>query len=133
MDTLAVAQNTIQNNGGTFSHALGTIREAVTPKDAANAWLVAVEPAHWGKNTVTEVTSISRNTGFSEREIITGAVWDFIRNHHDGMSHFGTWLDNGKLYIDHVIFTDRENAERIARERGELAIFNLSTKETVSL
>lgn len=131
MDTLDVAQYTVQNGGGTFSHSLGSVRIPPVPENPIHAWVVAVTPTN-GSNTVTDVGRITR-TGFDAETIIAGAVWDFIRLHHESGHMFGTWFNDGKLYIDHVIFTTKETAERIARERGELAIFNLSTKETVSL
>jgi hypothetical protein len=133
MDTLAVAQYTVQNNGGTFSHALGSVSVANTPDNPTHAWVVAVPPMSRGQNTVTNVAEIQAATGFGQQEIITGAVWDFIRLHHDGMSFFGTWLDGGFLYIDHVIFTTLETATRIAKERGELAIYNVATGATENL
>ena len=132
MDTASVAQYTVQNMGGTFSHALGTVEVVSTPTDPTKAWLVAVEPHRNGKNTVTDMGPIEY-VGWEQETIIAGAVWDFIRLHHDGFHNFGTWIDGHKLYIDHVIFTTQETATRIAKERGELAIFNLSTGATVTL
>lgn len=132
MDTLTVAQYTVQNNGGTFSHALGTVEAVSIPTDPTKAWLVAVEPHHSGKNTVTHMGSMT-DIGWEHETIITGAVWDFIRHHHDGFHMFGTWIADGKLYIDHVIFTTLETATRIAKERGEKAIYNLSTGATHTL
>lgn len=45
-----------------------------------------------------------------------------------GIDYLGAWLDTetGIYYVEPVtLTTDREHAERLGRERGELAIFNL--------
>lgn len=130
MDTTDVAQHTVQNNGGTFIHVLGSITTAPKAYNPTEAWLVAVPPMSRGQNTVTNIDDIHLQTGFSRVEIITGVVWDFIRLHHDGYHMFGTWLSDGKLYIDHVQFHTLESATKIAKESGELAIYNYVTGAT---
>ena len=45
---------------------------------------------------------------------------------------FGTWLDNGRLYLDPVaIVADRTEALEMARAIGELAIYDFATGESV--
>lgn len=42
----------------------------------------------------------------------------------------GAWVDKGNLYLDMVeIRQDKEDALQRARARGELAVFNLATRE----
>lgn len=130
MDTLSVAHHTLHNMGGTYSHSLGSVRILPVPENPVHAWVVAVPPESGGENTVTDVDAIQRSTGFGPVEIIAGAVWDFIRLHHDGIHLFGTWINDGKLYIDHVVMTTLETATRIAKERGEKAIYNMATGAT---
>lgn len=46
----------------------------------------------------------------------------------------GTWLDAGSIHVDAVdIVWDLDEAVRLGTARGELAIFNLGTAETVRL
>lgn len=49
---------------------------------------------------------------------------------------FGGWLDSetGLVYLDAVeVFADEAEAVQAGKERGELAIFNLSTLEEIRL
>lgn len=128
MDTYEVAQHTIEYGGGTFTHALGRIEQFRTEGQEEFVWAVGFKPPN-GTNTVTRLDTVA----FHPDMVITGAIWDFIRLHHDGRHPFGTWIDDGKLYIDHVIITDKESALDYARENGEIAIYNLVTKETVTI
>lgn len=44
----------------------------------------------------------------------------------------GTWIDNEIVYIDiSIVYDDRSSSIDIARAQGELAIFDLSTFETI--
>jgi len=46
----------------------------------------------------------------------------------------GTWLDDGKVYIDAVRhIRDRVGAERIGREFGQIAIYDLAADEAIVL
>ena len=50
---------------------------------------------------------------------------------HDG-AVIGLWLDGETLYVDRVrLIARKRHALRVARKRGELAIYNLATGRTV--
>ena len=49
-------------------------------------------------------------------------------------AHVGTWVDAGRVHVDPVaIVADRATAERLGRERGQLAVYAFATGETVEL
>lgn len=49
---------------------------------------------------------------------------------NDDASFYGMWVDGGRVYIDAVdLIYSTPEAFRIARERCELSIFNISTGE----
>ena len=51
-----------------------------------------------------------------------------------GAPYIGTWTEEGSVYIDGVdIIPERADAIRLGTERGEIAIYNLDTQETVRL
>lgn len=47
----------------------------------------------------------------------------------------GLWLSEGQLYVDRVMIfnTTQEQAVQIGRNHGQLAIYNLESKETITL
>lgn len=62
-------------------------------------------------------------------------VIDFVKS-NAGVTAFGGWLDeeSGQFYWDAtVVVEDRETAEKLARENGQIAFFNLDTLEVVRL
>lgn len=67
-----------------------------------------------------------------------GALTVYIDKYADDlaepMTYLGTWLDDGKVYIDTSINVHGdEQAERLGREFRQLAIYNVGTGETRSL
>lgn len=45
---------------------------------------------------------------------------------------FGTWLNEGKVHVDNVtVFHDYETAYSTARERGEIAIYDLKENREI--
>lgn len=51
-----------------------------------------------------------------------------------GAEYVGTWMDDGLVYIDAVsLIPDRDRAIAAGQRRGELAIYNLGTHETVEI
>lgn len=45
---------------------------------------------------------------------------------------FGTWLNDGKIYVDKVtVFHQYEKAYNIAKERGEIAIYDLKENKEI--
>lgn len=129
--TQDVAEYSIFNGGGTWLSSLGVITridgESVI-LHSTFAWCVARTPSHPYRNTVTALNT----TAFEISDVATGAVWDFVSNHHDG-GYFGTWVNGNNLYIDHVELCSLEHAAVKAESMGEKAIYNLITKETISL
>jgi hypothetical protein len=75
---------------------------------------------------------------------VGGASWTLVRaahaitpddvagyvSTHSGTRYFGMWVDGGRVYLDAVDLIYRESeAHETARERRELAVFNISTGE----
>jgi hypothetical protein len=57
-------------------------------------------------------------------------------NKHEEITALGGWYNskNGQFYFDAVIIVDTlEEALRLGRENGQLAIFNLNTMEEIEL
>lgn len=132
MDTRDVADYTLANGGGTFASWNGSIETVEPPRDADSAWLVAVDPRGDYQNTKRTLANAN------DIDTLQAALWEFLSTWHHNGRYFGTWLDFREdgdvvLYIDHVIFTSRKEAEKIGRERNELAIYNPVTKELVEL
>ena len=60
-------------------------------------------------------------------------VQGFSLLHARGRS-FGTWVDGVNVYLDVVTFTDDEDeALRIARERGERAVYDSATGQSLAV
>lgn len=133
MDTYDVAHYTVYNSGGTFRSNLGVtvLVSSASVLHSDFAWVVAVTPD-------MRANGMARNKAYrvgANPSILSVQehMWDFLRFYHDGTHTFGTWLDKGLLYIDHVVITSKTDAFTIAHEREEKAIYNLLTKETVTL
>jgi hypothetical protein len=65
-------------------------------------------------------------------------VGRYVETHHTLLTvpgyFLGAWLDDGRLYLDvTMIIEDRAHALDVARRNAQLAIFDLSTGETVRL
>jgi hypothetical protein len=126
MDTLQAARKIVDNGGGTFYMLAGSIMEKRPTNLPLDQWVVGVEP----KNGENKIYDLAVHTVY---EVAT-YLFEFVAYAHDPEEFFGAWIDDGKLYMDHVLITpDKDEALGLARERGEKAIFNLKTKETVTL
>lgn len=126
MDTYETAYDTFNNQGGTYSIYAGRITK-VDPDSVVHgdwAWCVAYKPHAPASNAVYVVSSVVE---------IQEALWSFLTHNHNGDSLFGMWIDKGKLYIDHVTLESEKAARAIGIQHGEKAIYNLKTKETVTL
>lgn len=62
------------------------------------------------------------------KNLYTGDIngYDF----NQAPANYGAWIDNNTLYIDMIELHNEQDALRIAKQNGELAIYNLNTKET---
>lgn len=116
---------TRENGGGTFTRT----GYAVAPR---NVWAVGgKEPGRVLSEEQTTVTLY----GPALRSTIA-PVTEFIQQtpYTDGGTFIGTWVDEGRLYLDVVdLIEDTASAIAIAAERGEKAIYNLGTGETYTL
>ncbi len=138
MDTNTATMSIVLQGGGTFAHGKGEITQYqhYSLTDSTGAWVVGVPVEAPYSNTVIDVP-----TGPELHEFVKGALWDFIRLHHDQTRYFGVWIEHNppyspfyaKVYIDHVMVTTFENAVDVGRQNGEKAIYNLITKETVAI
>lgn len=62
-------------------------------------------------------------------EVLAQAVASF---NHDGT--FGTWIEDGEVWIEpSEVYTDGATAYLVARERQEIAFFNLDTMTEIRL
>lgn len=120
MDTTDVAYHTLKHGGFTGASFDGTVRE-VQESSEHHAWVVGVQG-------VTVVTTLEHRETWEVR----AAVWSVVKQLDNGET-FGAWIDGDLLYVETVSVTDRATAERIGRERGEIAIYNIVTEETVQL
>lgn len=133
MSTYAVATHVMENGGGTFWSAHGTSFLYQT-KDADNAWVVAIDPQE-GHEGEAYTNRVFNESPFDE-SVIAEDLFDFLTNSYSPNHVFGLWVDQtddgvSHLYIDHVQVTTRDAATRLAKIKGELAIYNLITEETV--
>ena len=74
---------------------------------------------------------VGRARGIAAREVPAQAfgsndvLWQLSRARIVGADGVGTWAHDGTVYVDLVeIFTDRDAALSVARDRGELAIWD---------
>jgi hypothetical protein len=111
-----IVDDSIYHGGGTYSRNDDGSITTVTTTDAATSWVVAVAP-EFGSNRDHPLP------------FAVQGMSNFLNWHHDADYLFGTWVNKGTLYIDHVMLTTEEHAMHVAREAGELAIYNLHTKE----
>jgi hypothetical protein len=112
-------ENTIQNFGV-------TVNSDGTP--VYDGWAISI-PGHSRTVTLPE-----------EIEEYLAEKWDLVRDSStakDGMVlYWGSWIDENEgivLDLTHVRHCTREEAERIGRENGQTAVFNLTTREEVRL
>lgn len=112
---------TLADGGLTLNPVSGVLLEPGTVRtDAADAYAV-------GGVTESIIVDVADRQAF---EAAVDRMRAFV-----GREHFiGTWVDDGKVYVDAVtIVWGHADAVRLGTERGELAIFNLGTAETVDL
>ena len=58
-------------------------------------------------------------------------LFEFLAKDYSPSHVFGAWIEDGYLYVDHVAVTTLSDAVKRADTKGELAIFNLFSHETV--
>ena len=128
MSTQEVASHIVNHGGGTFFAYAGTTHVYGVPASADQAWVVAVDP---GQDNITgkkhRNAKVALHVGDTDE--VKWAVWEFLRDDYSEGSTFGAWVDGDYLYLDHVGVTDHATATKIAKERNELAIFNLATQK----
>jgi hypothetical protein len=75
-------------------------------------------------------------------DLATGGTGQIILAYAHGKRHalaqtnryLGAWVDNGTLYLDVAeCIAERATAERLGRERGELAIFDVEGGDSIYL
>ena len=124
MYTVGLVTSILRNGGATVRRRGNGYWVPAHAEHRGVAWAVAVQ--HEGNRVV----KFTPNDPFVDvlAEIDRAAVdWDFTD------WYLGAWIDDGVLYIDHVILTNRPLAEKIGRENGQSAIYNVDTGETVRL
>jgi hypothetical protein len=112
----ALAQ-TLLDGGGTFdARTLDRITDG--------AWAVG--------GSLTGHTLETRESRELDLAVAFAYIVDTLRE--DGATIIGTWVDDGVLYVDAIdLITDTDEAIRLARSRGEKAIYHLTDKITLEV
>jgi hypothetical protein len=128
-------RTTLFQGGGTFDGA-------GRPVDISGFYVVGgsdpsvVIPVAKASGFHVEANDINGRDGWvKDGEVVrlATAFDKFVRTHRVG-AMVGTWLHEGKVHFDVVqLVTDREKAENLGRERGEIAIFDGTTFEDITL
>jgi hypothetical protein len=108
---------TLLDGGGTFdARTLDPITDG--------AWAVGGSlPGH---------TLETRESRALDLDVAFAYAVDTLRG--DGASVIGTWVDEGVLYVDAIeVIADTDDAIRLARSRGEKAIYHLTDKVTLEV
>lgn len=84
------------------------------------------------------VSILSDQTTCKVNEFSPYLLGKFIKEHADKLSqsynYLGSWIENGKVYLDVCeVSKDKAAALKIAAQNNQIAIFDLSTKETIYL
>lgn len=79
-------------------------------------------------------TAVVLDAGADEFAVIM-ALESVARGYaHKGARAVGAWIDGGRIHIDPVLITTTlHDAMRIAREYGQLAVYDFSTGSTVEV
>jgi hypothetical protein len=72
------------------------------------------------------------------KHLTAGVLLRYIRDNADALyacgAHLGAWRDNGTWYLDvSLVEPEREIALTLARVNAQLAIYDLSTRESLML
>ena len=108
--------NTLHSNGGFTAE-----RESLQP--VVTGFAVSVTDRQW---SFPESMPVDH---FSE-------VVEQLHSYYPDADAFGGWVDTEThlLYLDPIaIYTDRQDAERVGRKHGEIAIFHLDTATEIRL
>ncbi len=122
-----IAKRLLDENGGFTIDEYG-----ITPSASEAPWAVSKagkEQRYLWSNWPGETTSLRE----IERYLLRYPILD---GHPAGASaYFGGWVDeNGVTYLDHtLLFAHKQTAVHEAIQNGQLAIFNLETKETTNV
>ena len=104
---MTIAEYTLQNGGGTFDNAL-------RPVQLSTGYVVGGIMRPVILNNVSDLDDLK----------------PFMTN-----EFFGTWIaPDGRIYIDAVqVVSDRQQAIELAKQRGELAIWDAENKVEVTI
>jgi hypothetical protein len=106
------------NGGGTFA------AENLQPITPQHGYAVGVE---FG-------TAITLEAGAGEMEIMQALETVAHGYAHRGARAVGAWMDGERIHIDPVLITPTlHDALRVAREYGQVAVYNFSTGNTVEV
>lgn len=103
---------TMRNGGGTFTRSL--------------------EDANLKKGFMVSLPDHEQVVSLKEAHTIS--ITDMVTIAKDLNAYIGTWLDDGKIYIDlSVNINNIEDAKRIGRENNQLAIYDVYNKMVIRL
>lgn len=61
-------------------------------------------------------------------------LWEHVQILREDGVHLGTWVNDGKVYLDlTTVYRTQEEALQAARETNQLAVFNIFTKEEITV
>jgi hypothetical protein len=79
-------------------------------------------------------TAIVLEEGVEEFQLLIALESVSQKYVHRGARAVGAWIDGGRIHIDPVLITPTlHDAMRIAREYGQLAVYDFSTGSTVEV
>jgi hypothetical protein len=108
--------DTLRNGGGTFD---ALTLEPVT----SGPWAVG--------GSLPGIVLDASGDGYHRRLAFGNAYLDLLTS---GARIIGTWIDDGRLYIDAIeLIESTDDALRLAAERGELAVYHITDKRTLTV
>lgn len=114
MKTIEMFNDTMKNNGGTYS---------ITGKKADKGFMVAKEQG--------AILDLKDFTAESLQEFINQNDKVFKENDN---AFIGTWIANGKAYLDiSYNIVDKDQAIKVGKQYNQLAIFDLNTMTEINL
>jgi len=128
-------------NNGRVLAVLGALCEGLTrdPRGTtvsvrAKAFLPFIDGYSVGGVGTTLVLASAPPPNFLAEAAAYGSLVGWLKDLPEGTRHVGAWLYEGEYHFDVVdIFTDIDTAIKIAKERGEIAIWDGYRQDEIQL
>ena len=127
MDANSILTATVRDGGCTLdSRTFEAV--AVHPADRGDLWTVGGDTRPAASFTYSPDDSLASSRMADALCRVLGSYDDVPYR----PAYIGTWIDDGTVYVDAVsLHPTREDALAVAYVRGETAVYNLATGETV--